>query len=81
MKNYLLLTLSGLLPWSLFAQLPMDAELYKQYCVECHGARLEGNQAAPLIKDNWLYGRDRIRMIRNMTHGIPNTTMIAWGAF
>lgn len=79
MKNYLLLALSGLLPWSLFAQLPMGAELYKQFCVECHGARLEGNQAGPLIKENWLYGRDRIRMIRSMTHGIPNTTMIAWG--
>ena len=79
MKYFYLLTLLGILPCSLFAQLPMGADLYQQLCVECHGARLEGNKAAPLIKENWLFGRDRTRMIRNMTHGIPNTTMIAWG--
>ncbi len=79
MKHFPLLIILGLLPHSLVAQLPMGADLYKQLCVECHGTRLEGNKAAPLIKENWLYGRDRTRMIRNMKHGIPNTTMIAWG--
>lgn len=78
-RPLIILTLCGLLPCTMIAQLPMGADLYKQLCVECHGARLEGNKAAPLIKDNWLFGRDRTRMIRNMKHGIPNTTMIAWG--
>lgn len=53
--------------------------VYRMYCVECHGARLEGNKAAPLVKDTWLYGRERKYFKRNIKHGIPNTTMIAWG--
>lgn len=52
--------------------------LYKQYCVECHGARLEGNTATALIKENWLYGRTPKYLKRSIEHGIPNTTMIAW---
>ena len=57
---------------------PDGEALYKQYCVECHGARLEGNTATPLVKDNWLYGRGAKYLARNIKHGIPNTTMIAW---
>ena len=56
------------------------AELYQAYCAACHGINMEGAQAAPLIKDNWLYGRDRQRMLRNIMHGIPNTDMIAWSS-
>ncbi len=55
------------------------AAIYQLYCVECHGAKLEGNKASPLIKQNWLYGRTPKYFRRNITHGIPNTEMIAWG--
>ena len=51
MKPFAFFTLLGLLPCYTFAQLPMGADLYQQLCVECHGARLEGNKAAPLIKE------------------------------
>lgn len=54
------------------------AAIYKMYCVECHGAKLEGNKATALIKDDWLYGRTPKYFKRNIAHGIPNTTMIAW---
>ena len=57
--------------------LPVE-QLYQIHCANCHGKNMEGAQSAPLIKDNWLYGRDRPRMLRNILYGIPNTDMIAW---
>jgi mono/diheme cytochrome c family protein len=30
-------------------QAARGGELYQQYCAACHGARLEGNSAAPLV--------------------------------
>ncbi|WP_142715624.1 PQQ-dependent sugar dehydrogenase [Fodinibius sediminis] len=54
-------------------------ELYKTYCAGCHGAQLEGNSAAALIKSEWKYGRSRGAMIQNVTYGIPDTEMSAFG--
>ncbi|MDA0346587.1 MAG: PQQ-dependent sugar dehydrogenase [Verrucomicrobia bacterium] len=54
------------------------AILYKTYCANCHGVNMEGAQHAPLIKDVWLYGRDRTHMLRNLMYGIANTDMISW---
>ena len=58
---------------------PIDApKLYQTYCAACHGVNMEGAQHSPLRKDNWLHGRDRLRMFRSLMYGIPNTDMIPW---
>ena len=62
----------------LFAQL--GAPIYKTYCAGCHGAQLQGNTAAKLIKTDWKYGRGRDAIFRNIKFGIPSTEMIRWGA-
>lgn len=54
------------------------ATLYTTYCAGCHGADLKGNTATSLIKDDWVYGRTRSSIIRNVRFGIPGTEMIAW---
>lgn len=54
-------------------------ELYKAYCAGCHGAELQGNSAAALIKEEWKYGRSRGSIARNITYGIKGTEMAAFG--
>jgi len=53
--------------------------IYKTYCAGCHGASLQGNTAAKLIKTDWKYGRDRGAIIRNIKFGIKSTEMIGFG--
>ena len=53
--------------------------LYQTYCMGCHGFNLEGGNASALIKEDWVYGRSRGLLSRNVKYGIPNTEMIAWG--
>jgi len=53
--------------------------LYKAYCAGCHGAELQGNSAAALIKEEWKYGRSRGSISRNITYGIKGTEMAAFG--
>ena len=48
------------------------------YCAGCHGAQMQGNSAAKLIKTDWKYGRRRDAIWRNVKFGIPNTEMIRW---
>lgn len=55
------------------------AAIYKMYCGGCHGAQLQGNTAATLIKTDWKYGRGRDAIFRNIKFGIPSTEMIKWG--
>jgi len=52
---------------------------YQTYCAGCHGTKMQGGLAAPLIKTEWLYGRERNSMVSNTRFGIPGTEMIAWG--
>ena len=54
------------------------AQLYQTYCAACHGVNMEGAQHAPLRKDYWVHGRDRIRVFRSIMNGIPSTDMIPW---
>ncbi len=61
----------------LFAQ--QGAAIFKTYCAGCHGAQLQGNTAAKLIKTDWKYGRGRDAIFRNIKFGIPSTEMIRWG--
>ncbi len=53
-------------------------EIYLQYCAGCHGKNLEGANAKPLKKTDWLWGRDTKTMLRNILHGVPGTEMIPW---
>jgi len=53
--------------------------IYSMYCAGCHGAQLQGNTAAKLIKTEWKYGRGRDAIFRNIKFGIPSTEMIKWG--
>jgi glucose/arabinose dehydrogenase len=53
-------------------------EIYGLYCAGCHGAQLQGNTAAKLIKTEWIYGRGRNAIFRNIKFGIPSTEMIKW---
>jgi glucose/arabinose dehydrogenase len=55
------------------------AAIYRTYCAGCHGAQLQGNSAAKLIKTDWKYGRGRDAIFRNIKYGIPSTEMIKWG--
>ncbi len=52
--------------------------VYTTYCAGCHGANLEGNTASALIKEDWLYGRTRGSLIKNIAYGIEGTEMVAW---
>ncbi len=52
--------------------------IYTTYCAGCHGTQLDGNSAAKLIKTEWIYGRGRGHLVRNITFGIPTTEMAAW---
>ncbi|WP_372637040.1 PQQ-dependent sugar dehydrogenase [Fodinibius sp.] len=54
-------------------------KIYKTYCAGCHGAQLEGNSASSLTISELKYGRTRGSMIRNITYGIPDTEMSAFG--
>lgn len=54
-------------------------QLYRTYCAGCHGAQLQGQSAEPLIKETWTYGRGKNQLVRNITYGIANTEMAAWG--
>ena len=54
------------------------AALYQQACASCHGVSMQGAQASPLRKENWVYALDREGMYRTIMFGIVNTEMIAW---
>jgi glucose/arabinose dehydrogenase len=58
--------------------LPEGAQIYKTYCAGCHGAQLKGNSAGALIKTDWIYGRGKGALTRNIRFGIPGTEMVAW---
>jgi len=60
------------------AQVPEGRGLYRSYCAGCHGAELQGGSATALIKTNWVYGRGKGALIRNIRFGIPGTDMAAW---
>ena len=53
------------------------AALYQQACASCHGVSMQGAQASPLRKENWVYALDREGMYRTIMFGIVNTEMIA----
>ena len=71
------------LPVAIFGYLSVFCQdgkaTFQAYCAGCHGAEMQGGLAGPLIKTDWIYGRGHGDMIRNVTFGIADTEMIAWG--
>ena len=63
---------------SVIANAQDGATIYKTYCAGCHGSQLQGNTASKLIKTDWLYGRSKGAIVRNIKFGIASTEMIAW---
>lgn len=53
-------------------------DVYMNFCSGCHGPRLEGAKASPLIKSSWQFGSDRNSIIKVIRDGIPNTDMPKW---
>ena len=55
------------------AQAARGEELYQQYCSLCHGARLQGNPAAPLTGDafrgRWEDGKQYVAVVSGMAAG------------
>jgi aldose sugar dehydrogenase len=51
---------------------------YKTYCGGCHGARMEGNTAPALIKEQWQRGSSYAAIFRSIRSGIPKTEMKGW---
>lgn len=63
---------------AVFVKAQTGETIYQQYCAGCHGKQLEGANAKPLKKTDWLWGRDPKTMLRNILHGVPGTEMIPW---
>lgn len=53
-------------------------ELYSVHCSGCHGRNMEGGSATTLIKSDWMYGRRRGAMWKNVKYGISDGEMPAF---
>jgi glucose/arabinose dehydrogenase len=53
-------------------------KIYANYCSGCHGSKLQGSAATPLVKTNWKHGGDRKSIINSISNGIPGTEMAKW---
>jgi hypothetical protein len=63
-------------------KLPHPGEaIYQTYCTGCHGNQMQRSLAAPLIKTDWIYGRDKGNIMRNVRYGINGTQMAEWSKF
>ena len=74
----LLLMVAILFSCTISVQAQDGAQVYQTYCAGCHGAQLQGGSATTLIKTDWIYGRGKGALVRNVKFGIPNTEMAAW---
>lgn len=59
---------------------PDGAALYKQYCAQCHGAKLQGGNAQSMVDGVWQFGEGAGYMFRNTKHGITHLGMPAFEA-
>ena len=61
------------------ASLEKQAEkTYAAYCADCHGARLEGAQAPPLIAPRWMQADAEQQLSKRIHEGVPARGMPAW---
>lgn len=72
-----LLTVAWLLPTIDAA--PKIGELYNSYCLNCHGADMEGGSAPSMLDEEWRYGRDDAVLADVIREGRIDAGMPAFG--
>lgn len=59
-------------------ELKMGSEIFRQYCISCHGNAGEGNVGPNLTDDYWLHGNDIKEIFKVIKEGVPQKGMISW---
>jgi glucose/arabinose dehydrogenase len=54
-------------------------QVFAETCAACHGAKLQGGQAASLVDDVWLHGGDDASLARSIREGRSDAGMPAFG--
>lgn len=57
------------------------AAIFKQRCVQCHGAAGEGGIGPNLTDEYWLHGAGINNVLKTVKYGVPAKGMIAWRGF
>lgn len=55
------------------------AKLFAESCAACHGAKLQGGQAASLVDDVWLHGGDDASLAKSIREGRAEAGMPPFG--
>lgn len=55
------------------------AQVFAETCASCHGAKLQGGQAASLLDDAWMHGGDDASLARSIREGRTDAGMPAFG--
>ena len=55
------------------------AQVFAETCASCHGATLQGGQAASLLDDAWMHGGDDPSLARSIREGRADAGMPAFG--
>ena len=55
------------------------AQVFAETCASCHGAKLQGGQAASLVDDVWMRGGDDASLARSIREGQTEAGMPAFG--
>ena len=59
-------------------ELQKGSEIFKQYCISCHGNAGEGNVGPNLTDEYWLHGDDVKDIFKVIKEGVPQKGMISW---
>lgn len=60
------------------AELEKGREVYKNFCVACHGGGGEGGVGPNLTDEFWLHGGGVKNIFKTIKYGVPAKGMIAW---
>ena len=55
------------------------AQVFAETCASCHGAKLQGGQAASLVDDVWMHGGDDASLARSVREGRTEAGMPPFG--
>lgn len=61
------------------AQVAAGHEIFKTYCVVCHGDKAQGLVGPNLTDSYWLHGGRPTQILHTVTDGVPSKGMAAWG--
>lgn len=59
-------------------ELQKGSEIFRQYCISCHGNAGEGNVGPNLTDEYWLHGGDIKNIFKVIKEGVPQKGMISW---